>query len=739
MTKQVVVFVGAGPSGDGSIWETDGTTAGTFSIGLAGGAPFASLVPPDFTQLGANVIFTGTNAAGQVGLWITDGTAAGTQEIVPSGAGPSGVRFAAYGQGGYAVLGNTAYFDGINAANYSGLWSTQGTSATTTQVTVPNASATSLGPSELTAFAGGTKILFAGSPASSYSYSLFLITSSGVGQVQAGGFSPNLSAGFASVGNAVVFDAADSTDSAGALWVSDGTAAGTQRIGPPPDSFNLGIVPNDITSVGTIALFAATIASPTLDRTDLWTTNGSTAGTQDLSASNPNANANGLLASDTPDFTRLSATQVLFSGVDAAGNYGLWSTDGTTAASTHEITVAGAYAGGLFDPNGPVHMTQPRFAALNGKVLFYGLDAAGQQGLWITDGTSAGTHEITVANASSYGVIPNDLTTVSVPCFATGTRIATARGEVAVEALAVGDLLRTRRGARPVRWIGHRQVDCRRHPTPTDVWPVCVRAGAFGRNRPARDLWLSPDHAVFVAGALIPVRYLVNGRSIAQEPRDTVTYWHVELERHGVLLAEGLPCESYLDTGNRAAFANGGDAVQLHPAFAHAVWDTRACAPLVLDGPALATARRRLLARAAKLGHATTQDPALRVLADGREVPAVREGNTWHVAIPAGAERVRLLSRTWVPARMSEQSDTRVLGVALARLWLDGREASLDSPGLGAGWHAAEARWRWTDGAGEIDPTGARSLAFELAMTGTYWAAEAPWAEHAPAWREAAG
>ena len=62
---------------------------------------------------------------------------------------------------------------------------------------------------------------------------------------------------------------------------------------------------------------------------------------------------------------------------------------------------------------------------------------------------------------------------------------------------------------------------------------------------------------MFVDGVLIPIRHLVNGRSIREQPVEAVTYWHVELDRHDIMLAEGLPCESYLDTGNRAAFANG--------------------------------------------------------------------------------------------------------------------------------------------------------------------------------------
>ena len=62
---------------------------------------------------------------------------------------------------------------------------------------------------------------------------------------------------------------------------------------------------------------------------------------------------------------------------------------------------------------------------------------------------------------------------------------------------------------------------------------------------------------MFVDDVLIPIRYLVNNGTIVQEVVESVTYWHVQLGRHAVILAEGLACESYLDTGNRAAFANG--------------------------------------------------------------------------------------------------------------------------------------------------------------------------------------
>ena len=65
-----------------------------------------------------------------------------------------------------------------------------------------------------------------------------------------------------------------------------------------------------------------------------------------------------------------------------------------------------------------------------------------------------------------------------------------------------------------ITWIGHRRVDCARHPDPRRAWPVRVSVGAFGDGLPRRDLWLSPDHAVFVDRVLIPIKHLINGCTI---------------------------------------------------------------------------------------------------------------------------------------------------------------------------------------------------------------------------------
>jgi hypothetical protein len=102
---------------------------------------------------------------------------------------------------------------------------------------------------------------------------------------------------------------------------------------------------------------------------------------------------------------------------------------------------------------------------------------------------------------------------------------------------------------------------------------------------------------VYVDGVLIPVKYLVNGSSITQLRRAHVTYYHIELDRHDVILAEGLPVESYLDTDNHSSFGNAPGAVALYPDFASGRWEAAGCAELVVAGPRLTAVRQRLAAR----------------------------------------------------------------------------------------------------------------------------------------------
>ncbi len=315
---------------------------------------------------------------------------------------------------------------------------------------------------------------------------------------------------------------------------------------------------------------------------------------------------------------------------------------------------------------------------------------------------------------------------LAAACYAQGTRLATARGAIPIERLRIGDRLYCADGQlRPAIWLGRRQVDCTAYPVPEEVWPIRVQAHAFAPNCPVRDVYLSPDHAVFTGGALVPVRYLLNGASIAQAPRASVTYWHVELPAHAVLLAENLPAESFLDTGNRAAFEGDATLPPLPPAAALRVWHANGCAKLVTDGPILHAARAHLRQRAAALGHVLTADWDVRVLADGVALPLRQHGTRYFATLPPGAASVRLQSRSFVPAHL-DLPDHRRLGIAIGGLRLDGAAVAPHDPRLSYGWHAAEPHWRWTDGDAELRTSGARELAFSVALAGQYWQHPAP-------------
>ena len=198
-----------------------------------------------------------------------------------------------------------------------------------------------------------------------------------------------------------------------------------------------------------------------------------------------------------------------------------------------------------------------------------------------------------------------DATTTLIACFAAGTRIATPRGEVLVEHLRAGDLVLTISGeAQPIHRIGRRRLDCRRHPAPERVKPVRVAPHAFGHNRPKRALLLSPDHSVFAEDVLIPIKFLINDVTITQVDAASVTYFHLELPRHDVVLAEGLPAESYLETGGRPAFENGGAVIQAHADFAPdtanvaRIWEDFGYAPLLGSDGQFDRVRARLAAQA---------------------------------------------------------------------------------------------------------------------------------------------
>jgi autotransporter passenger strand-loop-strand repeat protein len=186
----------------------------------------------------------------------------------------------------------------------------------------------------------------------------------------------------------------------------------------------------------------------------------------------------------------------------------------------------------------------------------------------------------------------------TTPCYCRGTLILTPKGEVPVEALQIGDRVVTLSGkARPIVWIRRRSYSGQFVIGREDVLPVCITAGAIADNVPRRDLWISPNHALYLEGVLIEAKDLVNGVSVYQaEAVETVEYFHLELDSHDVILAEGAAAETYIDDDNRGLFHNAQEYWAAHPDEVRG--PARYCAPRHEEGFEVERARRLLAERA---------------------------------------------------------------------------------------------------------------------------------------------
>jgi hypothetical protein len=144
-------------------------------------------------------------------------------------------------------------------------------------------------------------------------------------------------------------------------------------------------------------------------------------------------------------------------------------------------------------------------------------------------------------------------------CFLRGTAIRTAEGDRRVEELAVGDLLPTVFGGTcPIQWIGrYRYTRCdETYAWAKDVRPVRIAASAFGPDEPHRNLYLTQWHSLFIDGVLLPAGELVNGTTItldAADELDELEYFHIKLETHDVIYAEGAACETLLNIDEDAS------------------------------------------------------------------------------------------------------------------------------------------------------------------------------------------
>ncbi|MCA1405365.1 Hint domain-containing protein [Ensifer sp. IC3342] len=156
-------------------------------------------------------------------------------------------------------------------------------------------------------------------------------------------------------------------------------------------------------------------------------------------------------------------------------------------------------------------------------------------------------------------------------CLLRGTSVMTPGGEARIEDLRIGDLVETLQGeARAIKWIGRHLYRLSGSSWNDSVVPIRIRRHALDEHTPHRDLYLSAGHALFIDGVLIRVQYLVNGTSIAPAlptEEQEIEYFHIMLDTHDVILAEGTPVETLLlEAGIHEGFTNFAEFARLYPA-----------------------------------------------------------------------------------------------------------------------------------------------------------------------------
>ena len=376
--------------------------------------------------------------------------------------------------------------------------------------------------------------------------------------------------------------------------------------------------------------------------------------------------------------------------VDSTAN---WLID-LTSAATPSYTFSSIGIHGTIDVTGFTAASHGTLSGGTGLIL----NNASAAHVTLHFAASIGTH-YTVTT----GAFGTDVTNI---CFRRGTQILTPAGEVPVETLAVGDMVRTLNSPTPrkIAWVGKGKVLAtrgRRGP----ATPVIIRKGALAENVPNRDLHVTKAHSFYLDDVLIPAEFLVNHKTIIWDDRaQEVEIFHIELESHDILIANGAPAESYRNDGNRWLFQNSNDGWHQPP--------QEPCAPVLTGGAVVDAVWARLLDRAGpRRLPPMTDDAELHLIADGEWIDVSRRvGQDAIFYIPWKPRSVRIVSRDVVPSEYGIGRDPRSLGVALRKIALQyGTKRiaiAMGDPRLIEGFNAYEPAedMRWTKGDALLPP-----------------------------------
>jgi ELWxxDGT repeat protein len=363
------------------LWRSDGTPAGTFLLRDIAAGAFGSS-PDNLTAFQGKLFFRAWDyRSGFQGIWKSDGTPEGTALLVD----PAQVR----ANGDFMAEGDRLFFSGGYGDYDVELWVTDGSAAGTHLVR-------DIFPGPLPSLphllaAGNGKVLFAADDGVHGMEPWITDGTTGgtriLADLRPGPLGSLLSYNAAASGSDAVATpwgfafVADDGTLGSELWVTNGTTAGTL---PLQDTFPgpAGSSPYGLTALGGTVVFAAT--DPTIG-TELWRTNGTPAGTAPLKDVWPGT------SSSRPLQLTAVGSRVLFRAADGVHGEELWATDGTAAGTAMVREIVPGAAGAFSPPFAGVG--DYGFTRLGDRLFFFAFQD-GAPALWQSDGTAAGTQPV---------------------------------------------------------------------------------------------------------------------------------------------------------------------------------------------------------------------------------------------------------------------------------------------------------------------------------------------------------
>ncbi len=400
--------------GEGALWVSDGTAAGTTilmgDVSNTPGAPF--FMPAFLGKIGSVALFSADTAAQGRELWRTDGTAAGTSLVADLNPGSGSFLVQSsppFERVPYAVVsGNRLFFAADDGSHGEELWVSDGTAAGTTLVKDINAGGSS-SPNSLVPFGQGV-VFRADDGVHGYEPWISDGTAAGTNLIKDINPGSDSSTSWVLVlaGNRVFFEANDGVHGL-EMWSTDGTAAGTAMVADinPGSASGAQLNLPPVGVVGTNLLF---FADDGVHGAEVWKTDGTAAGTALLADLNPGPGSSFFFNGNSDGTTSVTAAgRWYFCAATDADGFEVWTSDGT-AAGTQKLKEINNQASGFLVNWGELALGEALAPLPGGKVLFQGSDGVTGGEPWVSDGTAAGTHQVTDLWPGATGSYPWQMT-----------------------------------------------------------------------------------------------------------------------------------------------------------------------------------------------------------------------------------------------------------------------------------------------------------------------------------------